>query len=302
MSNTLTIKLDDKKINKLKEKFIDNQIISKNPYVTFFAKKDDTTISIYTTNKVVIQSKYELSDLKKLLSINTDKEENNNTTCQSNHIYNSFETQKISGSDEVGCGDVFGPVVACCVSIQSDQELSLITKLPIKDSKKLSDSQIVYIAKFVIKNNICDFGISIIENQYYNHLTSKYNLNEIKMLAHLNAYKSLKTEPKMWIIDEFASKNNLYKYQQHLLSDEQIEKPLNFASTTKAESKYYAVALASILARYYFLEQMNLLSKKVGEVLLLGASNKVTVQYTKIKDRIEPTKFAKLNFKNISNL
>jgi ribonuclease HIII len=55
---------------------------------------------------------------------------------------------QIIGSDEVGVGDYFGPLVVCAVKIQ-EKNLDKVIALNIRDSKVLSDAQIVNLARQV---------------------------------------------------------------------------------------------------------------------------------------------------------
>ena len=70
-----------------------------------------------------------------------------------------------AGSDEVGTGDTFGPVVVAC-AIVDKSNLSIIEDLNIKDSKELSDTEIQKIAPKLIKN---------ISNSYVVLKNNKYN-------------------------------------------------------------------------------------------------------------------------------
>ena len=75
----------------------------------------------------------------------------------------------------------------------------------------------------------------------------------------------------------------------------------NIHFETKAENKYLAVACASIIARYYFLREMDKLSDMMGFELLKGASKDVDMQTAEIiksKGTFILNKIAKLNFKN----
>lgn len=299
--NTYTYNLNDDQIKKIKEKYKDYEKISKNQYIVFFAKTEDTTMSIYTTNKIVIQTKNENLQCEDFLINNSQKQLNKLRDEQINKSpIKNIDTQYICGSDEVGCGDIFGPVVCSCVTISTKDQLQELLKLPIMDSKKLTDTQIVSIAKVIRERKLCDYSVHVIENQYYNHLTSVMNQNEIKMLAHLNAYKELKNPQPVWIIDEFASKQNLFKYQEHLLQLDLIDNPYNFTSTTKAEDKYLSVAIASIMARYHFLLEIYKIEQSIGFKLKLGASNQCASLFKEIKKSgIVMAEIAKLNFKNI---
>ena len=54
------------------------------------------------------------------------------------------------GSDEVGTGDYYGPIVVTASYVNKD-DIPFLTELGVKDSKKLSDEQILKIVPKIIK-------------------------------------------------------------------------------------------------------------------------------------------------------
>lgn len=254
---------------------------SKNPYIKFFAKTDNFSISIYTNNKVVIQGKNIPNNL------NT-----NNVDCK------NLSSQITLGSDEVGCGDIFGPVVACCVQIETKLQYQNLNKLGIRDSKKLTDKKIIELAQLIINNNLCKHYVYVLDNINYNNLIKTMNQNQLKMFVHCQARSKFDTNLP-WIIDQFSTLTTLQKYQNNLFNDNLIKIKYQFNAQTKAENTYLSVAISSILARYYFLRKMYILSQNIGETLLLGASSKTLQQYNKIKLTNNMSQYAKLNFKSL---
>lgn len=276
---TITKKLTTTEINKIISKYKKFEIESKNKYIIFFSKTNDFTISIYTTNKVVWQ-------YKNNIELEDDKSE----------IFDSIIN---TGSDEVGTGDIFGPIVATSVNITSISDIEYLKKIGVVDSKKLSDKQIIKMAKKIINDKCINYETYIVSNKHLNKMWNTFNLNEIKMFAHLksNIFNG------DWIIDEFSSKKSLEKYQKRLYKENYISTLKTFYSETKAENKYISVATASVIARYYFLYEIHKLSIYLGEKIILGANEKAVEQYRRIKlVHSDVDTFAKLNFKNISNI
>ncbi|MBS3946164.1 MAG: ribonuclease HIII [Melioribacter sp.] len=207
-----------------------------------------------------------------------------------------IEPDEYIGSDEVGKGDFFGPLVVAAVYVNNSSKLAL-TKIGIRDSKDISDPQIKLFAKeikSVIKN---DFEIVKINPDKYNELYDKFkNLNKLLDWAHSKAIENLidNRECKYVITDKFGKKdlNLVSKYPD-----------VNFVAETKAE-KYIGVAAASILARTSFLEWFDSQLKK-GFKLPKGASGQVE-DYAKalIKkiSRDELKTIAKLHFKTYSKI
>lgn len=174
------------------------------------------------------------------------------------------------GADEVGVGDYFGGIVTCAVFLD-EQICSEIIDLPIKDSKKLSISTTIKLAKTLIKKVI--YEVCVVSPKQYNFLYSKFhNSHVIKTYAHNEAIYHLqqklnKNLQYVTILDQYANKTHYDSYL-NTLNPKYIAKIDIF--TPKAESKYLAVACASIIARYYFLKQIKDLSLQVGVILPLG--------------------------------
>ncbi len=139
----------EEEILDLCRQYQDFQKESKNPYIRYFFKTDSKTISIYTSNKVVIQSKEE--------------------------IKSSFDFQDHAGSDESGVGDYFGPLTVCA-TVVTEKDLAFLSQFNIKDSKQLKDDQIKKIAPELMKKLI--YSLLILDNKTYNIENQKYNLNE----------------------------------------------------------------------------------------------------------------------------
>ena len=73
-------------------------------------------------------------------------------------------------------------------------------------------------------------------------------------------------------MDQFCSEDLYYNYLRDY-KNENIVKNITFK--TKAESKYLAVACASIVARDIFINEIEKLKEETGYNILLGADSKV---------------------------
>lgn len=205
-----------------------------------------------------------------------------------------------AGSDEVGTGDTFGPIVVAC-SLVDETNINILNELNIKDSKELTDSQILTIAPKLIKK--VKYSYVILDNSKYNDMHEKYNLNEIKAILHNSVYDSLSkltALPKLCIIDEFCPKDYYYNYLSKI---ENLEYKKDLTFETKAENKYISVAIASIIARYYFILEFDKLSQKYHIDLAKGSANPILEnQLKEIADKYgkdELKNVAKLHFKNV---
>lgn len=206
-----------------------------------------------------------------------------------------------AGSDEVGTGDTFGPIVVVC-SIVDHKNIQEIEYLNIKDSKELNDEQILKIAPELMKK--IKYSYRILNNNEYNIMHLNNNLNKIKAILHNEVYIELKNKnilPKTCIVDAFCSEKNYYDYikDQNDIYD-------NLILETKAENKYISVAVASIIARYIFIREFDKLKDKYNIDFKKGSSNPLL--NNNLNDFIdkygldELKNVAKLNFKNVNEV
>lgn len=275
-------------------------------------KSKEYVITIYNSNKVLFQGKNAEKEAKKWFNSNDllDKKEFNTINDKSLFNENNFSKnhqnipqlcQKACiGSDEVGTGSYFGPVVVCACFI--DQSIiNEINTFNIRDSKKLSDKDILQIAPQLIEK--VPYFLYILDNIKYNEAIKKENLNVIKAKMHNYALSKLIQKigfhPEI-IVDQFCSEKNYYDY---LSNTKNVVTGIHFE--TKAEDKYLVVALASIIARYAFLDEMDKLGKSLGTTLKGGAGSNVDNQAVELieKHGMEIlNKIAKVHFANTKKI
>ena len=272
----ISLKLSRDKIETLKETFKDYIKPSPSDYIDTFIQKDDLTISVYTSDKVVFQG----NDAFFYASAYLDK-----------------KISRQAGSDEVGTGDYFGPVCVCAAIVEED-EFPLLEKLGVTDSKQLSDDKIKEIAPVLIDK--LKHSLLILDNEKYNQVHEQYNLNAIKAKLHNQAFINLKKKgydiPRACYIDEFAPRDLYFSY---LLNEKEVFRDLIFE--TKAESSYPAVAAASCIARFTFLEKMKAMENKYQMRFHLGAgedTNKDIITFVNKYGKERLREVAKLHFKN----
>lgn len=279
MSN-ISLKLSKEQIQKIKETFKDDIKPNPNEYIDTFISRDNLTISIYTSDKVVFQGQDAIF-------------------YGSSFIDTKFKRQ--AGSDEVGTGDYFGPVVVCASIVEeSDQEF--INKHQITDSKKMDDQTILKIGKEVMER--FKHTILILDNPTYNKVHETNNMNMIKAKMHNQAYLNLIKKgyniPSAAYVDQFCEKNLYFSY---LRNEKDIYHELIFE--TKAESKYPAVAVSSVIARYTFLKKMEELNNNFKMNFQKGAGELVdecAKDFVKKYGKDNLYKVAKVHFKNTDNI
>ena len=201
-----------------------------------------------------------------------------------NHPIDTLQTVKsndftkielpVIGSDESGKGDYFGSLVVACVYV--DEFIShKLSDIGVKDSKSLSDTRILEIAKRI--RYICKDKFIVVEisAERYNQIYAKFedekkSLNDLLAWAHAKAIEELlsKVECQTAIVDQFAD--------EHLLLEKLQEqgKKLQIIQVPRAESNI-AVAAASILARERFITKLDRLGNQYQTKIPKGASQEV---------------------------
>lgn len=277
------------------------------PYAKFQAKDGDTVITLYESGKVVFQGSD--ADLASDFWITTERinsgkvDIKNSATNKSDKLDKSIKVDpKIYnsssiGSDEVGTGDYFGPIVVTAAYVSKDN-IPYLEELGVKDSKQMLDDKILEVVPKIIKK--IPYESMILTNTEYNQKYSKdLNLNKIKAIMHNNVLYKLREKTQSYdyiIVDEFAKD---FIYYNYLRNNTNVVKNITFL--TKGESKSLAVAAASLISRYIFIKEFNKLSDELGIILPKGASeivDEVAFNIAKDKGIDYLNNIAKMNFKN----
>lgn len=239
------------------------QVNNNNPYVTFAAKVKGGTVLVYTSGKVVFQG----------ANAETIAEQfGYQSASQSTSDTVSGQNIPLIGSDEVGNGSYFGGL-AVVASFVTPDDHALLKKLGVDDSKNLTDSKIRQIAP-ILENNIKHKAL-LLSPQKYNQVVGKgkmHNAVSVKVALHNQAIYLLLQDgvkPEKIVIDAFTSRQNYQKYLKNEVN--QFANPLTLEE--KAEGKYLAVAVSSIIARNLFLENLDKLSQEVQYKLPSGAGS-----------------------------
>ena len=200
------------------------------------------------------------------------------------------------GSDEVGNGSYFGGIVTASVLVRDQADVDFLLELGVRDSKKISDKKIRAMAP-QIKDRL-EYAVSeAIPAQYNQAIASGLHIKEIMAILHNDAIgKVSATNPDFVLIDEFASGS---KYSDYLeASNKTIAYSDRLRFEKKAESKYLAVAAASILARDAFLTQIDTMSDFLHMPIKQGVTAKVKEQIAQLmRMDIDLTQYAKVDFK-----
>ena len=259
----------------------DYRLIDYGMQFTVFIADWSGLIRIYQNKKGVIKIDYsQLRDRKNATKIQNLIE--GKSTRSNQKLPNSKKSIKknyefgfpIIGTDESGKGDYFGPLVSAGVYVDEQSAKDLIA-LGVKDSKKLSDSKALELAKKIAKICKGQFAIIEISPSRYNDLYKQFklegnNLNSLLSWGHAKAIEEilLSVDCKVAIADQFADERFIKSKLQ------ERGKKIKLIQKHKAE-QHIAVAGASILARARFLEKLSKLSDGYRIDLPKGASKKV---------------------------
>lgn len=279
------------------------------PYAKWQAKDGDTVITLYESGKVVFQGKD--ADLASDFWITTEKI--NSGKVDVKNSANKEKKEKLEyidpkiyyantiGSDEVGTGDYFGPIVVTATYV-AKENIPFLEDLGVKDSKKMTDEKILEVVPKVIK--VIPYESIILSNKEYNEkYDENTNMNKIKAIMHNKVLFSMREKQPDYnyiVVDQFAMP---YVYFNYLKSSSNVVKNITFM--TKAEDKCLSVACASIISRYIFLKEFDKLGNNLNLSLLKGASDKVDEQGVLIAKQYGIDKLsgiAKLNFKNTEKI
>ena len=305
-TKTITLKVSKNTMEQMQEYFEDKRRIKTPPYAIFQADEADTVVTLYESGKAVFQGisadidanlwsqmEKNLNPDKKIdMKVAGEKKENkkNSKVYYANTI----------GSDEVGTGDYFGPIVVTA-SYVTKEDIPFLESLKIKDSKKLTDEQILKITPQIIKK--IPYYTMTLSNTEYNKRIKTYNMNALKAILHNKALLEMtKKYPNSdyIVVDQFAEK---YVYYNYLKESNNVQRNITFI--TKAEDQCLSVACSAIISRYIFIKEMDKLSKKYNQTLPKGAGSivdEVGVKLVKEYGKEILNEIAKNNFKNTNKI
>ena len=307
---TITLKVSENTKKEMVEFFEDFKRPKTPAYAVFQADDADTVVTLYESGKAVFQGKSadisarmwmererHLNPTKNIEMTNSEekKKEKENIYIDPK-IYNSTSI----GSDEVGTGDYFGPIVVCSAYVKKE-DIPFLEELGVKDSKKLDDNKIIEIVPQIIKR--IPYSSIILTNKEYNlKYNNDLNMNKIKAILHNKVLLDLTSKYKYdyVIVDEFAKP---FVYYSYLKSSPNVFRNITFM--TKGETKSLSVACASLIARYIFITEFDKLGESVDTFLPKGASDKVNEVALSIVKKYGFDKLsdiAKLNFKNTEKI
>ena len=281
---SITLTPSEKEIQAFLEHYQTSLAPSKNPYIRYFLRLPQATVSIYTSGKVLLQG-----------------EGAEKYACFFGYQVveeTSGQNLPLIGTDEVGNGSYFGGLAVVASFVTPDQH-AFLRKLGVGDSKTLTDQKIRQIAP-ILKEKIQHQALLLSPSKYNEVIGDRYNAVSVKVALHNQAiYLLLQKglQPEKIVIDAFTSAKNYDKYLAQEAN--RFSNPISLEE--KAEGKYLAVAVSSIIARDLFLENLENLGRELGYQLPSGAgtaSDKVASQILQAYGMQGLNFCAKLHFKN----
>lgn len=307
---TIVFKISDNLKDKVIEFYKDRALEKHPPYSIFQVKDYDCVITLYESGKLMfqgigadIEASYWMEEERILnkrdlqSELKSEQEKKDKKAEELND--DRFKNISTIGSDEVGTGDYFGPIIVTA-SFVDIKKKSFLYELGVRDSKKITDEKIIAIAPTLIKE--FPHVTYILTPSDYNRLGIT-NMNKVKAILHNKVLYALKEKNYNYdkiVVDQFCYP---VKYYEHIKATP--NKVTNITFTTHAEDKCLSVAVSSIISRYIFIKEMEKLTKEMNMNIPKGAGANVDEVGVKIVKQYGINKLnelAKLNFKNTEKI
>lgn len=308
MGKTITkvIRVDNDTKKLMNEFYKDMKRDKTPPYAVFQADTGDTIVTLYESGKAMFQGVSADIEAGMWESIRKDKDnidyfmDTKDTKIKKEDQVDIPSDIASVGSDEVGTGDYYGPIVVTASFVSKDN-IPFLNELGVRDSKKLSDEQILKIVPKIIKK--IPYKTIMLSNKEYNDNYGKdMNMNKIKAVLHNKVLTEMvkDNDYDYIVVDQFESEKSYYNH----LSD--VPNPLKgITFITKAEDKCLSVAVSSLISRYIFIKEMDKLGDKYGIFLPKGANYYVEDVGIKLVNKYGEKilhDIAKLNFSNTDRI
>ena len=307
---TIVFKISDNLKDKVIEFYKDRALEKHPPYSVFQVKDYDCVITLYESGKLMfqgigadIEASYWMEEERILnkrdlqSELKSEQEKKDKKAEELND--DRFKNISTIGSDEVGTGDYFGPIIVTA-SFVDIKKKSFLYELGVRDSKKITNEKIMSIAPTLIKE--FPHVTYILTPSDYNRLGIT-NMNKVKAILHNKVLYALKEKNYNYdkiVVDQFCYP---VKYYEHIKATP--NKVTNITFTTHAEDKCLSVAVSSIISRYIFIKEMEKLTKEMKMNIPKGAGTNVDEVGVKIVKQYGINKLnelAKLNFKNTEKI
>lgn len=201
--------------------------------------------------------------------------------------------EPVIGSDEVGKGDYFGPLVVCAVRLEPGQS-DEIKRSGVRDSKTLTDDQCLRLGAAL--RTRYRVAVERLDPRDYNKTYVQGRLNDLLADLHAKAIARLAEPGVRVVVDRFANERLLVTRTKKL--------GIRLEQRVRAESEP-AVAAASVVAREEFLVALKELSEEAAVELRKGAGppvDQAARRYVALHGFDALANVAKMHFKNTQKL
>ena len=285
-------KTDQAKAEEIKDFYHAEEIKEDNkPYEFFLTKKGNTIIHAYKNKKEVYTIVFQSEDnsaKEECLQFSTDYEITESKAidpAKKKEVYTKSWEDIFAqiGSDEVGVGDFFGPLVVVATYIDN-KDIAFLEEYKVNDSKKMNDDYIMEIGAIIkrrIKNYVVLVSPEKLSVLHANHFSTHKVMAKCHNLAQQGLIKKYGLDTNVTVyIDQFTPEDDYRK----LVSHDIISNPLVFK--TKGETYYPSVAASSVIARYTFLKEWSDMETKLGTSIPKGANALVDKVYGRLKNTL----------------
>ncbi len=292
--NTLVIKVPPERQAELEQRLKGEDFEWRQvPHARFSVRGAGAVATLYTSGKFVVQG----SDPQLFLARYTNLEsqagsegtESSGCAPETTAPPKALDEAQV-GSDEVGKGDYFGPLVVAAVRLEPDEARELV-EWGVADSKRIKDPQALKLGS-LLRNKV-RHCVESLQPPEYNQAHSSYgNLNPLLAALHAKAIRAVAEPGERVLVDQFADAS--------LMERELQGSGLRLEQEHRAE-RYVTVAAASILARAEFLLALDELSNEFGVPLHKGAgapTDRAGVAYVRQHGPEALSRVAKVHFKN----
>ena len=292
--SSYTVKLDDQQMEKLRGILAGRGWEAFDvAYARFAFRGPDCNVTAYESGKLVVAGK----GTEEFVTMTLEPDVTMAPKLGYDEVHHPDWFELHAGLDESGKGDFFGPVVAATV-IADRSAIEGWIKAGVKDSKKVSEAQIIALDKLIRGTHGVAVATCLCGMPKYNQIMSRpyANLNKLLAWQHATALVQAlgrKKAPR-GLLDQFTKQPLVQKELKKMgLTDFDLQ------MRTKAEEDP-VVAAASVVARAEFVRQMHTLSQAFGGPLQKGAGPLVKQQAHQIIERFGARalgNFAKLHFR-----
>ena len=259
----------------------------KSEYTLWRMRGEGVVAILYTSGKLVVQG------------------------IKASQIVNELDLMKRSdkkftahiGVDEVGKGDYFGPLVVVAAYVSGDT-VGELEKLGVGDSKKLSDSRIRELGA-KLQEILSHREIAVTPSEYAELNSELGNVSILLAQKHAQAVSELDGVLKEdGVVCEEVVFDQFSKRKDRLVKElAQRGVTMGISQFHKGESDI-AVAAASILARYYFLQRWDQMESEYEFQFPKGASEVIDAgkEFVAKFGAQELEKVAKVSFKTTGQI